>query len=84
MRLCRGKKPRGARPSQVVVALFLALAMTPIRFDRPLENPQQNPQLARRRKLSSAAQLKRVVPSDYASSNAAVYITTTRLLQRCG
>ena len=27
MRLCRGKRPRGARPSQVVVALFLALEM---------------------------------------------------------
>ena len=25
MRLCRGKRPRGARPSQVVVALFLPL-----------------------------------------------------------
>ena len=27
MRLCRGKRPRGARPSQVVVALFLELTM---------------------------------------------------------
>ena len=27
MRLCRGKRPRGARPNKVLVALFLALAM---------------------------------------------------------
>ena len=28
MRLCRGKRPRGARPNQVLVALFLPLVMT--------------------------------------------------------
>ena len=31
IRLCRGKRPRGARPSRVVVALFLALVMAPVR-----------------------------------------------------